>query len=197
VLCHRDVSSAAVYLATQRQRETGVQQVKVEVDTFKPQLRSFPIVILQPDCNEIACGQKVSLSPCFLFHLGYPFVGLVVHPPSWSSTLCCFLYSLTSPVLPGLSSQTAGHLQLNSRAAHRHFNDSISLIGWKASPSPSSTALYSSIANFTSMSTSSSSPSRSLFGPTLCLVHRRCTWLSFASAIGTLATPAGQPGRWE
>ena len=50
---------SAVYLAMQRQRETGVQQVKAEVDTFKPQVRSFPIVVLQPDSHEVACGRKV------------------------------------------------------------------------------------------------------------------------------------------
>lgn len=56
----------------QRQRETGVQQVKAEMDAFKPQLRSFPILILQPDSNEIACGKKVP-PPSHLFLSGLEY----------------------------------------------------------------------------------------------------------------------------
>jgi len=69
VLCVRPIRRRQqLYLAMQRQRETGVQQVKAEMDAFKPQLRSFPILILQPDSNEIACGKKISLDEGHRFH---------------------------------------------------------------------------------------------------------------------------------
>lgn len=77
VLCVRPTRRRReLYLATQRQRETGVQQVKVEVDTFKPQLRSFPIVILQPNSSEIACGQKVGLDEEVNYHPTLSFTSM-------------------------------------------------------------------------------------------------------------------------
>ena len=38
----------------QRQRETALQEVKVEEEAFKPQLRSFPVLVLQPGSQHVA-----------------------------------------------------------------------------------------------------------------------------------------------
>lgn len=35
--------------------------MKVEPDNFTPQVRAFPVVVLQPDDSEVACGRKISL----------------------------------------------------------------------------------------------------------------------------------------
>lgn len=33
----------------------------MEPDNFKPQVRAFPVVVVQPDSSELACGRKISL----------------------------------------------------------------------------------------------------------------------------------------
>lgn len=48
-------------LARERHRLETLQEVKVEADNFQPQVRAFPIVVLQPDDHELACGRKISL----------------------------------------------------------------------------------------------------------------------------------------
>lgn len=35
--------------------------MKVEPDNFKAQVRAFPVVVVQPDSSELACGRKISL----------------------------------------------------------------------------------------------------------------------------------------
>lgn len=44
----------------ERHRSAVLREVKVEADDFTPQVRSFPIAILQPDSSEVACGRKLS-----------------------------------------------------------------------------------------------------------------------------------------
>ena len=47
-------------LARERHRLETLQEVKVEPDNFKSHLRAFPVVIVQPDSSELACGRKIS-----------------------------------------------------------------------------------------------------------------------------------------
>ena len=42
-----------------------LREVKVEPDTFIPQLRAFPVVVVQPDSSEVACGRKISLDDSY------------------------------------------------------------------------------------------------------------------------------------
>ncbi len=59
-LMHTFYASAGA-LARERHRLETIREVKVEADNFKPQVRAFPVVVVQPDSSELACGRKLSL----------------------------------------------------------------------------------------------------------------------------------------
>lgn len=54
-------SPLAEVLQRERHRTDTLREVKIEADNFEPQLRAFPVVVLQPDDSEVACGRKLSL----------------------------------------------------------------------------------------------------------------------------------------